>query len=65
MQLAVQAYCVMDNHYHLLLETPDGNLSKGTRQVDGVYTQRFNLQHGRVGHVFQLAKVLFIETEKL
>jgi REP element-mobilizing transposase RayT len=50
---AMQAYCLMDNHYHLLLETPDGNVSKGMRQVNGVYTQRFNRQHGRVGHVFQ------------
>jgi len=32
------AYCLMDNHYHLLIETPDGNLSKGMRQLNGVYT---------------------------
>ena len=50
---AVHAYCLMDNHYHLLIETPNGNLSKGMRQLNGVYTQRFNRQHGRVGHVFQ------------
>ena len=47
------AYCLMGNHYHLLLETPDGNLSKGMRQLNGVYTQRFNRKHKRVGHVFQ------------
>jgi putative transposase len=47
------AYCLMDNHYHLLIETPDGNLSSGMRQLNGVYTQRFNRRHGRVGHVFQ------------
>ena len=47
------AYCLMDNHYHLLIETPDGNLSLGMRQLNGVYTQRFNRRHGRVGHVFQ------------
>lgn len=35
------AYCLMTNHYHLLVETPDGNLSKGMRQLNGVYTQRF------------------------
>ena len=51
---AVHAYCLMDNHYHLLVETPDGNLSKGMRQLNGVYTQRFNRQHERVGHVFQV-----------
>jgi hypothetical protein len=43
----------MDNHYHLLIETPKGNLSQGMRQLNGVYTQRFNQGHGRVGHVFQ------------
>jgi REP element-mobilizing transposase RayT len=50
---AVHAYCLMDNHYHLIIETPDGNLSKGMRQLNGVYTQRFNRRHERVGHVFQ------------
>ncbi len=47
------AYCLMDNHYHLLIETPDGNLSEGMRQLNGVYTQRFNRRHKRVGHLFQ------------
>lgn len=47
------AYCLMDNHYHLLIETPDGNLSAGMRQLNGVYTQLFNKRHKRVGHLFQ------------
>lgn len=47
------AYCLMDNHYHLLIETPEANLSKGMRQLNGVYTQTFNRAHRRVGHVFQ------------
>lgn len=47
------AYCLMSNHYHLLMETPDANLAKGMRQLNGVYTQRFNAVHGRCGHVFQ------------
>jgi putative transposase len=47
------AWCQMSNHYHLLIETPEANLSKGMRQLNGVYTQRFNRIHGRVGHVFQ------------
>ena len=47
------AYCLMDNHYHLLIETPEANLSLGMRQLNGVYTQRFNRRHGRVGHMFQ------------
>jgi REP element-mobilizing transposase RayT len=50
---AVHAYCLMTNHYHLLVETPDANLSKGMRQLNGVYTQRFNRRHNRTGHVFQ------------
>lgn len=49
----VHSYCLMDNHYHLLIETPDGNLSKGMRQLNGVYTQKFNRENKRVGHVFQ------------
>ena len=47
------AYCQMSNHYHLLIETPEANLSKGMRQLNGVYTQRFNRRHQHVGHVFQ------------
>lgn len=43
----------MTNHYHLVLETPEGNLAKGMRQLNGVYTQFVNRVHGRVGHVFQ------------
>ncbi len=49
----VHAYCLMTNHYHLLVETPDANLSKGMRQLNGIYTQAFNRKHQRVGHVFQ------------
>ena len=47
------AYCLMDNHYHLLVETPEGNLSQGMRQLNGVYTQNYNRIHNRAGHVFQ------------
>jgi len=43
----------MSNHYHLLIETPDANLSQGMRQLNGVYSQKFNRIHKRVGHVFQ------------
>lgn len=43
----------MTNHYHLLIETPEANLAQGMRQLNGVYTQRFNRSHTRVGHVFQ------------
>ena len=47
------AYCLMDNHYHLLIATPDGNLAKGMRQLNGVYTQASNRRHRRGGHLFQ------------
>jgi len=43
----------MNNHYHLFIETPEGNLSQGMRQLNGVYTQRFNRFHNRVGHLYQ------------
>ena len=49
----VHAYCQMTNHYHLLLETVDGNLCRGMRQLNGVYTQHVNRRHGLVGHLFQ------------
>ena len=49
----VHAWCQMTNHYHLLVEIIDGNLSRGMRQLNGVYTQRFNLRHGDVGHLYQ------------
>ncbi len=47
------AYCLMDNHYHLVLETPIPNLSKGMAQLNGIYTQKFNWKNNNVGHVFQ------------
>ncbi|MDX2250918.1 MAG: transposase [Nitrospira sp.] len=51
--LLLHAYCLMDNHFHLVVETPEGNLSKAMRQLNGVYTQGFNRRHQRVGHVLQ------------
>ncbi len=47
------AFCLMTNHYHLVIETVEGNLSQGMRQLNGVYTQASNRRHGRVGHLFQ------------
>ena len=47
------AYCLMDNHYHLLIETPEPNLVAGMRRLNGVYTQVFNRRQRRVGHLFQ------------
>ena len=47
------SYCLMSNHYHLFIETPLANLSKGMHYLNGVYTQKFNRVHSHVGHVFQ------------
>jgi len=49
----VHSYCLMGNHYHLLLETPLGNLSRGMQRLNGRYTQYFNIRHRRTGHLFQ------------
>ena len=49
----LHTFCLMNNHYHLLIETPYGNLSRGMRQLNGLYTQRFNRRHQRVGHLLQ------------
>ena len=47
------AYCLMGNHYHFVVQTRRPNLSRLMRHVNGVYTQRFNRRHGKVGHLFQ------------
>lgn len=49
----VHAYVLMDNHYHLLLETPEPNLVVGMKWLQGTYTQRFNSRHREWGHLFQ------------
>ena len=49
----VLCYCLMGNHYHLLVVTVGPNLARGMRQLNGVYAQWFNRRHGRVGHLFQ------------
>lgn len=49
----LHAFCLMDNHYHLLLETPEPNLARGMRRLNSVYSQGFNRRHRRVGHLFQ------------
>lgn len=58
------AYCLMSNHYHLVIETPEANLSKGMRQLNGEYTRQFNRSTRRVGHVFQgRYKAIHVEKE--
>lgn len=60
----IHAYCLIDNHYHLMIETPLANLPVGMRYLNGVYTQRFNRTHKRVGHVFQgRYKSILVEKE--
>ncbi|MBU0645854.1 transposase, partial [Patescibacteria group bacterium] len=63
-RLICHAYCLMGNHYHLLLETPEGNLSAGMRDINGKYTQLFNARHKSVGHLLQgRYKAFLIEKE--
>lgn len=51
--LKISAYCLMPNHYHLLVHTPEGNLSRCMRHINGVYTQRFNRQNKKEGQLFR------------
>ena len=51
--IRISAYCLMSNHYHLLVQTPDGNLSRAMRHINGVYTQRFNRRHKKEGQLFR------------
>jgi putative transposase len=48
-----RGYCLMSNHYHLVVETPDGDLSAGMHTLNGEYAHYFNFAHGLVGHLFQ------------
>lgn len=57
-------YCLMDNHYHLLVETPQANLSLGMRHLNGAYALDFNAKHKRFGHLFQARfKAILVEKE--
>lgn len=49
----IHVYCLMNNHYHLLMSTPAGNLSQIARHINGAYTVYFNKRHHRFGHLFQ------------
>ncbi|MES1246536.1 MAG: transposase [Actinomycetota bacterium] len=49
----LHAFCVMPNHFHLLVETPEPNLGKGMLVLNGSYARRYNARYDRVGHVFQ------------
>ena len=51
--LRISAYCLMPNHYHLLVQTPDANLSRCVRHMNGIYTPRFNAKNGYDGPLFR------------
>ena len=58
------AYCLLDNHYHLEVETPLPNLPAGMRQLNGLYARRFNRRQRRCGHVFQARyRAILVERE--
>ena len=47
------AFCLMDNHYHILIQTPNGDLSSGMRDLNGIYTQLYNQKHQTTGHILE------------
>lgn len=64
-KVEIFAYCLMQNHYHLLLQTPKGGLSRAMRHLDGIYTQRFNRTHNRDGPLFRgRYKAILIDAEE-
>lgn len=63
--LGVYVYCLMGTHYHLLLQTPGGGLSRAMRHLDGIYTQRFNRAHRRDGPLFRgRYKTILVDADK-
>ncbi len=61
----IHGYCLMTNHYHLLMETPDGNLSQIMRHINGAYTTYYNVKRKRFGHLFQgRYKAIIVEADE-
>ncbi len=61
----IHAYCLMTNHYHLLLETPEGNLPEILRHINGAYTNYYNTKRKRSGHLFQgRYKAILVEADE-
>jgi putative transposase len=61
----IHAFCLMSNHYHLLLETPQGNLSEIMQHINGAYTTYFNVKRKRAGHLFQgRFKAILVEADE-
>jgi len=64
-QAVIHAFCMLSNHYHLLMETPNGNLSQIMRHINGAYTTYFNVKRGRSGHLFQgRYKAILVEKDE-
>lgn len=64
-KMQIHAYCLMDNHYHLLIHTPEGRLGRGMRHVNGVYTQKFNKKHFTDGPLFRgRYKALLVDSDE-
>jgi len=62
---AIHAYCLMDNHYHLLVETPAGNISQIMHHINGAYTTYVNVKRARSGHLFQgRYKAILVEKDE-
>jgi REP element-mobilizing transposase RayT len=62
--IRVAAYCLMPNHYHMLVQTPDANISRSMRHLNGVYTQRYNSRHKCDGQLFRgRYKSILIDTD--
>ena len=62
--IRVAAYCLMPNHYHMLIQTPDANISRSMRHLNGVYTQRYNRRHQCDGQLFRgRYKSILIDTD--
>lgn len=60
----LHSFCLLGNHYHLLLETPLGKLSRGMHSLNALYSQRFNRRHERSGHLFEgRFKALLVEKQ--
>lgn len=61
----IHAYCLMNNHFHLLVETPEGNLSEIMRHINGAYTTYFNVKRKRTGHLLQgRYKAILVEADE-
>jgi REP element-mobilizing transposase RayT len=64
-KIEIHAYCLMSNHYHLLVSTPAAGLSRAMRHLDGIYTQKFNRVHKRDGSLFRgRYKAILIDAQR-